>query len=246
MKRQTLTLILKDSSATRRMLLSVGMISTVINGAFSLSVNAQSYHQDSFLPPEVIPVNQAITYNSKSENSNTVVSNAQNTASIQNAPGIQDYQTPQEARQALYHSLMGTNTYPQFSGQSFNQNNNLTSNMNANQTFNQGTPQSTMPQNMPQTWTTQMSPQSNISLSQNNNLSNIAPAQTQILSGNVATQATSQQRTTGGISHLTGVATGTGMNIYALSNITSPGGLYSAGLLGAGTLNYGANNGFRF
>ena len=62
----------------------------------------------------------------------------------------------------------------------------------------------------------------------------------------VNTQATSQQRTTGGISHATGVFTGLAMNAAALIGMRSPGGIYSAGLLGAGTANYGINSGFKF
>ncbi len=234
MKRQTLTLIFNNSS-DRQILLSAGVLSLAVNGALTLSVNAQ----ESFLPPEVIPMNHPVTYNSAAQNINTSPASF-TPATVNNAQALQ---TPQEARQALYHSLMGNNIYPQFTGQNNNQNNN----MNANQAFNpnQNFNQSIAPQNMPQTWTTQMNSQDNMSIAQNNN-SNIAPNQGQTLSGNVATQNTSQQRTTGGISHAAGPVAGMGMNLYALSGMRSAGGAYSAGLLGAGLLNYGLRSGFRF
>ena len=235
MKRQTLPLILKNSS-NKRTLLSAGILSTVVNSAFSLSVNAQGYSQESFLPPEVIPVNQTVNYNSQPQNFNSI-SNVQSAPASQISQVGQSMQTPQEARQALYHSLMGTNNYPQFNGQTINSSND----MNANQALNQ----SNTAQSAPQNWSNQTSQQDNISVNQNSN-ANVAPQQAQTLSGNVATQATSQQRTTGGISHLTGAATGTGMNLYALSGMTSPGGLYSAGLLGASLLNYGLRSGLKF
>jgi hypothetical protein len=235
MKKQTLAQILKSSS-DRRMLLSVGILSTVVNGAFSLSVNAQGYSQDSFLPPEVIPASQAINYNSRYQSLNPVATNT---------PAAEVLQTPQEARQALYHSLMGTNIYPQFNGQSINQNPNFNQSMTP-QNMAQGMSTQGMPQGMPQTWTNQISPQDNMSVAQNTIASNAAPPQAQTLSGNVAAQNTSQQRTTGGISHATGVVTGMGMNLYALANMRSAGGAYSAGLLGASMVNYGLRSGFRF
>lgn len=251
MKSQILALINQKPSAKRISLLS-GVVFTIANCAISLPVGAQ----DSFLPPEVIPVSQAINYGSTVNQ----YGNAQTIAPTQSmpmaAPGMntqgisaQAMQTPQEARQALYHSLMGNNVYPQFNGQAPNQSTNLTgnnNNMNANQSFN---PSRSFNDGTAQTLNNQMPSTTNMPMAQNN-MNNVpataSPSQAQTLSGNVASQNTSQQRTTGGISHLAGVVSGVGLSGVALAGMRSPGGIFSAGLLGAGLMNYGLRSGFKF
>ncbi len=251
MKKQILALI-NQKPSNKKVFLSTGVVFAIANTAITLPVNAQA---ESFLPPEVIPVSQAFNYGSKYNSVNNTSNlsqlqspglTAQNTP--QNISTLGTQQTPQEARQALYHSLMGSNTYPQFNGQTFNQVSNTPGNIAGNmttpsfgpsQSYNEGNAQTLSNQ-----LNNQMQPMANMQMPQN--MSNVAPPQTQVLSGTVATQNTSQQRTTGGISHLLGVVTGFGLSGAALAGMRSPGGAYSAGLLGTGMMNYGVRNGFRF
>jgi hypothetical protein len=229
MKSQTLQLI--KGKSEKQILIAVGLLITAINTASTLPVNAQSMNQDSYLPPEVIPSNQAMTYGS------VPINTSPKTPEI--SPVVQQAaQSPHEARQAIYNSLMGNNVYPQFNGQtSYNEANNAMNNLaNPNVTNNQI---QSFGQSAPQNFNNQMN-------STNNYQANMSPPQTQTLSGSAQTQNTSQQRTTGGISHLAGVVAGFASSGVALATMRSPGGAYSAGLLGAGTMNYGLRNGFRF
>jgi hypothetical protein len=227
MKSQTLQLI--KGKSEKQILLALGLLITAI------PVNAQSINQDSYLPPEVIPSNQAMTYGSVPMTTNAKTPDI--SPVVQQATAAQ---SPHEARQAIYNSLMGNNVYPQFSGQnSYNEANNAMNSLsNPNVPNNQI---QSFGQTAPQNFNNQMSstdPQANIS-----------PSQTQTLSGGATTQNTSQQRTTGGISHLAGVVAGFGASGVALAtmgNSGGGGGMYSAGLLGAGTANYALRNGFRF
>jgi len=248
MKRQARALIINKQSE-RQMFLSAGLMLIAISGNTGLMAGAQSMTQDTCLPPEVIPVNAAIKYTA-----NTPTSSVGN-LSVENAPGIVPaaaqpvaqpaFQSAQEARQAMFNSLMGTNVYPQFSGQntSFNQTDNMAGGQN-------------LSQSLPQTLSNSQDSQSNLitpnqynnqypNQFNNNNLVNAAPSETQTLSGATNTPSTSQPRTSGGIGRVGGLLAGVGMSGVSLAN-SGPGNIYSAGLMGASMLNYGFRSGFSF
>lgn len=228
-------------------MLSVGLSIALANTVIILPVNAQS-SADSYLPPEVLPLNQSMTYTPASTSVKSI-SNllpGSNTAAS-NVPGMlsqvtqqQNFQTPQEARQAIYDSWANNKIFSQSNGQtSYNEGINSINNLSNQSISNQNMPYGqvqNLGQRMPQNFDNQMDLTAN----------NPSPPQTQMLSGNVNTQSTSQQRTSGGISHAAGLFGGLAMGAFCLAGMRSPGGIYSAGLLGAGTANYAVNNGFRF
>jgi hypothetical protein len=80
----------------------------------------------------------------------------------------------------------------------------------------------------------------------NNYQNNPSAPQTQTLSSATNTPSTSQQRTTGGISHAAGVVGALGGTGMAFGSFASGGGIYNAAYLGGTLLNYGLRNGLRF
>ena len=234
MKRQALHLIKQKLSNKK---LSAAMLIALAQPIIVFPATA--YDQDSYLPPEVIPINQT-NYNFASASENPSVNNnlATNSSSISNVSAMnnqQQYQTPQEARRAIYDMLSGDKIFPTNGQTSYNENNNSMSNL-PNQ----------MPNNQMQSLGQNNSQDFNNPMNTLANNSNASPSQTQTLSGPVNTQPTSQQRTSGGISHLVGVGGGLAGGGMALSGMSSPGGIYSAGLVGASLINYGLRSGLRF
>ncbi len=150
-------------------------------------------------------------------------------------------QTPQEARRALYDAWTTSNIFPQSTGQaSYNE----TSNPNTMNTLpNQYNPAS-QTQNLASNNFQDSNNQMNTMA---NNYQNNPPApEVQTLSGAATNQSTSQQRTSGGISHLAGTVTSLGATGFAYNSLTTGGGIYNAGYFGAALINSGMRNGLKF
>ncbi len=194
MKSQTLNLTMEKPA--KLIMLSVALPITLVNTVITLPVNAQSYSQDSYLPPEVVPVNQAINYGNASSPAKAITNVLPAAISGNNAPTVtspitqQSFQTPQEARQSIYDSWLSNKIFPQSNGQtSYNETANPMNNFSNQSISNQNAPIGQM-QNVGQ-----------VDSTANNYQNNVAPPQTQTLSGATNTPSTSQQQTTGGISH---------------------------------------------
>lgn len=222
-----------EKTSDKQIILSIGLLIGV-SPAIILSANAQNYN--SYLPPEVIPSNQAINYSAATNNN----PNLSKFGSEAAQPEM--YQTPQETRQVMANAMQNYNAM-QNQGTSYNEMGN-TSNQN---TFNQGMQGIPYNQfNQAQNFNQSMPQNFNQMNTLPDNQYNPVPPQTQTLSGQPLVQSVSKQRTTGGISHLAGVVAGFAASGVALAGMRSPGGYYSAGLLGTGMANYGLRNGFRF
>jgi hypothetical protein len=200
----------------KRMFLSAGLLLAMVNGIVILSAHAQADGQDSFLPPEIVPTSTNSNYTPAPSATVAPVMNGSTNNNL-SANQASYTQAAENARQSAYNSMMGTG------GQApaFNQSN-MPSNMAGGQFSSQGLSSSS------------------------NNTANAVPPQSQTLSGSVSNNPQTQQRTSGGVSKLAGLAVGAGMSGYAAAGIRSPGGIYSAGLLGASLLNYGLRNAFKF
>jgi hypothetical protein len=246
MKSQTLNLIMEKPA--KRIALSVALSIALANTAITLPVYAQGYNQDSYLPPEVVPINQSVNYG-PALTSVKSIANILPVGTGSNVPGTisqitqqQNFQTPQEARQAIYDSWANNKIFPQFNGSSYNEAtnpmNNLANQSISSQNFPAGQIQN-LGQTMPQDLDNRMNPTAN------NYQNDAAPPQTQTLSGATNTPSTSQQRTSGGISHAYSMVSTLGSTGMALSS-GGIGNVYNAGLLGLTLTNYSANNGLKF
>lgn len=215
-------------------MLSAGLSIALLNTA---SVNAQSSSNDSYLPPEVIPVSQ--NYNSSfagSPISNNSSINSINNFSAFSQRGPQAYQTPQESRKALYDMLLQAGTPTRQNNNPINNGSVDTNNVpNQNIASNQG-------QIAPQNVQTLGSPVNTVA---NNYQTSPSIPQAQTLSGPSAFQSTAQQPNSRGIAGIYGMGSALSSSFFNLGS-AGAGNIYSTGYYGGALANYGLRNGFMF
>jgi hypothetical protein len=210
--------------------------------------------EDSLLPPEVIPVDSGRAPSLQSQdngaNANGNVPGLVGGGSFGGNPAMSG-SSAQAMRQQMMNSLMGQGVYPQFQGQK------SASPMNnaASQTFSAGAPGlSPAPGAMPgNNGNNQALGQSgwNTPGQQNMGQGNTVPAQSQMLSGGVQNQTPQAANRQGsGYSHGFSALSGFGLSALGMGMglRSSPSAFYGGGgaVAGAGLLNYGFRNGFRF
>lgn len=256
MNRPANTIDRKGATAIK-LALSINLLMSMALAFSMLPAIAQAeFDQNSYLPPEVVPIQQSAANAVSQSQSRSYSQPAQSTTNVpglvtnsNNAGGVP--QSAQDMRNQIFGQLMGKGNYPQLNNQNSvwtNQSGQMGQSAQpagqssqGSQQYNQAPGQSVQPlgqSNQPFVQANQSIGQSNwIMPEQNNAMANANPAQTQTLSGSVQNASAMSPNQNGyGYSHAVSSVSGLGMTAYALGMSRGSGSLYGAGLMGATSL----------